>query len=116
MKKDLRYYRTLPYQKSVERIDEDGERYFVARIEELDGCIAAADSRPGALAMLKGVFDEYIEAMLEWGHDIAEPEQGLAKARGGMFKFAARGTIESGLSEQTTVKDVDPKSSGYAHR
>ena len=96
MKKDLAYYRLLAYRRRVDRMEEeDGSRYYVARVLELDGCIASGDSRPEAIANLKTAFDEYVEAMTEWGNEIAEPAQGRPKARGGMFKFDHKSPAES---------------------
>ena len=96
MKKDLAYYWSLAYRRRVDRVDEDdGSRYYVASVTELDGCIASGDSRPEAIANLKAAFDEYIEAMIEWGNEIAEPAQGRPKARGGMFKYDTNPPVDS---------------------
>lgn len=75
MKKDLAYYRTLPYTRLVEQVTDEAGSYYVARIEELRGCLAAGDTRLEAVANLKGAFDEYIEALLGWGSDIPEPQR-----------------------------------------
>jgi predicted RNase H-like HicB family nuclease len=56
--------------------DEDAESpYFVAEYRELPGCFTVGNSRSEALANLKDVFDEWIEAKLEWGSAIPEPER-----------------------------------------
>lgn len=75
MKRDLKYYRALPYARAVERLDEEGQRYFVARIPDLPGCLATGKSSVEALAYLKEAFDEYISAKLEWGTPIPEPSR-----------------------------------------
>lgn len=41
----------------------------------LPGCLATGSSRSEALYNLQSAFDEFIEAHLEWGTDIAEPER-----------------------------------------
>lgn len=99
MAKDLDYYRALPYQRRVERIEEeDGSRYFVARIVELGGCFAAGDSRSEAIANLKEAFDDYVDAWLEWGRDLPEPGKGMPKARGGVFKYEGASAASSSMA------------------
>lgn len=72
--KDLGYFRALPYTRRVELEEEEGKAYYVASILELPGCFAVAPMRAEAVAQLKSVFDQYIEAKLEWGSPIPEPE------------------------------------------
>ena len=88
MKKDLDYYRLLPYARRVDREEEEGaETYWVASVVELSGCMAHGASRPEAILQLNSAFDEYIEAMLGWGKDIPEPER-TVKARGGFKRLS----------------------------
>jgi predicted RNase H-like HicB family nuclease len=55
-------------------VEEDtGEAYFVAFIEELDGLEADGDTPVDARANLADAFEDYINAMLEWGDVIPEP-------------------------------------------
>ena len=95
MKKNLDYYRLLPYSRRVDKEQEEGtEPYFVARVDELRGCIAHGATRAEAILQLNIAFDEYIEAMLEWGKDIPEPER-TVKARGGFKRLTAESTVTS---------------------
>ena len=82
MKRNIAYYRALPYTKVVEREGKGQEAYFVVRIKELPGCIATGRTRPEALLNIKEAFDEFIEAHLDWGNWLAEPaRQGRRKVR-----------------------------------
>ena len=75
MAKSLEYYRGLPYTKIAEIVlDESPRPYWGARVVELDGCIATGSTEVEAMRNLDHAFDEYIEALLQWGDEIHEPE------------------------------------------
>lgn len=69
--KDLAYYEALPYTVVI-RKDEDGD--FVARIQELPGCLADGDSEASAIEHLHGMRRLWIEDALTRGDAIPEPE------------------------------------------
>lgn len=71
----LQDYRLLPYTRRSELIVEaDGDRYWVAWLEEMSGCMADGETLSEAMSNLDEAFDELIEAMLEWGADIPVPK------------------------------------------
>ena len=74
MSKDLSYYRSLPYARRVRLDADEGGDYFVAYVAELDGVEADGASPVEATYNLLSAFDDAIEAMLEWGHKILEPD------------------------------------------
>ena len=75
MKQTLEYYRSLPYTRRAEGIHEaDGPPYWVAWIGELSGCKTDGATYAEAMANLDVAFDDYIEALLEFGSDISLPE------------------------------------------
>ena len=76
MAKDLAYYRALPYTRRVVHKENEGEwaSYFVASIEELEGCFATGEKREEAIYNLQLMFDDYIQGLLDMGDDIKEPE------------------------------------------
>jgi predicted RNase H-like HicB family nuclease len=69
--KDLAYYESLPYTVVI-RKDEDGD--FIARVQELPGCVAHGDSEAGAILNVRAMQRLWIEDALEAGHTIPEPE------------------------------------------
>lgn len=74
MKRDLAYYQALPYSRRVEAIYEgDGRPYWIAWVEELPGCKTDGETHIEAMAHLDAAFDDYIEAMLEFGSEIQDP-------------------------------------------
>lgn len=66
MTKNLQRYRSLPYTRRVRLHIEDGEKYWVARVDELPGCKIDAPTREEAFLYLDKVFNDYIEAKLGW--------------------------------------------------
>jgi predicted RNase H-like HicB family nuclease len=74
VKKDLAYYRKLPYtRRAVPIIEGPGRPYWLASVEELRGCKADGVSLAEAMANLDAAFDDYIEAMIGWGTPVPEP-------------------------------------------
>jgi len=69
--KDLAYYEALPYTVIV-RKDEDGD--FVARINELPGCLAHGSTEASAVENVHSMQRLWIEDALAQGDAIPEPE------------------------------------------
>jgi antitoxin HicB len=69
-KKDEAYYKSLPYT-VILRLDEDGD--YVARIDELPGCIAHGKTQEEALENLDEVKELWIADSLERNDPIPEP-------------------------------------------
>ncbi len=80
MKRTLKNYRALPYSRRAEGIHEDdGSFYWVAWIHELLGCKTDGATYAEAMLNLDTAFDDYIEAMLEFGSDIPVPKRAKGK-------------------------------------
>jgi antitoxin HicB len=71
MTKNLSYYESLPYTVVVRR-DEEGD--FVARTQELPGCIAHGESEAVAIEQLRSMQKLWLEDALSAGDLIPEPE------------------------------------------
>jgi predicted RNase H-like HicB family nuclease len=69
--KNIEYYLSLPYT-TVLKKDEDGD--ILARIEELDGCVSHGSDESEAISNLKAMQTAWIEACLESGRPVPEPE------------------------------------------
>lgn len=70
IKKDLKYYLSLPYT-VILRPDE--ESVWVAKIEELDGCVAHGTTQAEAITILDEIKVAWLEEALEIGDSIPEP-------------------------------------------
>lgn len=105
MKKDLAYYKSLPYSLTVERFEEeeDGEFYFRAQYRELPRVEGVHQDRLVAIRLAKELFDAYVETLLEWGEEIPEPDVRRFRKRGGLFKFEA---VEASPSEGSPEADA----------
>lgn len=91
--KDIAYYRTLPFTRRVEmREDRPGETYFLARVEELPGLRIDGATADEALLKLDETFDDWIEAMLDAGEEIPEPERRTAATLGDLARTRPTGT------------------------
>ena len=75
MARDLAYYQQLPYTHRCQLMVDDGERYWLAWIEELPGCKVEGETKAQAFLHLQELFDDYISAVLERGSGIPEPER-----------------------------------------
>lgn len=76
MKRKLDYYRALPYSRRAEGIhDDDGAPYWIAWIDELPGCKTDGQTYWEAMLNLDAAFDDYIEAMLDFGSLIPVPNE-----------------------------------------
>src|SRR5579863_8097615 len=69
--KNLDYYRSLPFGITL-RKDDEGD--WVARVEELPGCIAHGGTQAEALEKLEEVKAAWIEDAIESGDVIPEPK------------------------------------------
>jgi len=101
MKRDLAYYRSLPYRLTVERLEEpeDGLTYYCASYDELPTVKGVHTDQQMARKLAKELFDSYIEAHLEWGREIPEPATSRSPKVGGRFTFR---------QVSSTIGDSDP--------
>lgn len=70
--KDLNYYLSLPYRIEIIPDKEDGG--WVARFPDLPGCITQADDWNELILMIEDAKKCWLEAALEDGYPIKEPE------------------------------------------
>ena len=71
--KDVTYYRSLPYTRSSQPFRDEAGHYWLAWIDELEGCKADGETQVEAFANLEEVFDDYVAAKREWDSIIPEP-------------------------------------------
>ena len=72
MSKDIGYYMSLPYR--IELIADKERGGYAVRFPELRGCITAGDSLEEAVANADDAKRAWVEAMLEDGEEIPEPD------------------------------------------
>lgn len=74
-RRDVDFYRKLPYTRRVEPRQEGGKKYWLAWIAELPSIEIHGDSREEALARLDEIFGDCIEVMVQEGDEIPEPRR-----------------------------------------
>lgn len=71
MKKDLDYYMTLPYAITV--IPDSQSGVYVAKINELPGCITQAESLPELMKRIQDAKCCWLDGALQDGIEIPKP-------------------------------------------
>jgi len=71
----LARYRALPYSREIERVTDDDGTYYVCRFPDLPGLVADGDTPLEAANNANQAFDDFILALLKWGHEIPEPQR-----------------------------------------
>ncbi|MBP5208299.1 MAG: type II toxin-antitoxin system HicB family antitoxin [Clostridia bacterium] len=97
MKKTLDYYLTLPYR--LEIVPDTEEGGYGARYPELPGCITSSDTPEGIIANAEDAKKAWIEAALEEGIEIAEPQPNSdLSGYSGQFKLRIPKSLHRSLS------------------
>ncbi|HJW76646.1 MAG TPA: hypothetical protein VJ787_13445 [Thermoleophilia bacterium] len=73
MSRDSEYYRRLAYRRVVEPREEDGERYYLARLAEIPALGGDGESEGEALRGLDEACEAYLTVCLAEGLDVPEP-------------------------------------------
>jgi len=100
--RDLEYYRSMSYGIAL-RKDEDGD--WVARVEELPGCIAHGETPARALENLEEVKAAWIEDAIEAGDAVPEPRPDEKLPSGKWLQRVPR-SLHKGLTEMAENEGV----------
>ena len=71
--KSLDYYLKLPWSYTVTTADENGQQFFIVRVNELPGVCTDAPTVEEAMRLIKEAIKGAIELYLENGEEIPEP-------------------------------------------
>lgn len=78
MDHDLDYYRRLPYERVWEVRADDGERYFIVRLQDIPQVSGAGETKDEAVGHLREAFDDYVTWRLDDGLEVASPARSYA--------------------------------------
>jgi len=78
MANDLDHYRSLPYERVWEVRVDDGERYFVVRLQDIPQVSGAGGTKDEAIGRLREAFDDYVTWRLADGLEVASPGRSYA--------------------------------------
>ena len=73
MKKDLKYYLSLPYSKVITKRDDEDGVHYIGRVLEIDGCMGDGETEALAIESLNDSLEGILESMIEHGDHIPEP-------------------------------------------
>ena len=97
MKKTIDYYMSLPYR--LEIVPDTEEGGYGARYPELPGCITCAETLVEVVENAEDAKRAWLEAALEDGLEIAEPEQNAEiSGYSGQFKLRMPKSLHKSLS------------------
>ncbi|MGA3023140.1 MAG: toxin-antitoxin system HicB family antitoxin [Bryobacteraceae bacterium] len=105
--RDLAHYLNLPYT-TVLRLDEEGD--WVARIQELEGCVSHGNDQEDALVSLREVQEAWIKSRLQTGKSIPKPESEEELPSGKWLQRVPRSLhkklVETAANEQVSLNQL----------
>ena len=78
MAHDLDYYRNLPYERLWEVRADEGERYFIVRLQDIPQVSGAGETKDEAAGHLREAFDDCVTWRLGDGLEVASPARSYA--------------------------------------
>ena len=103
LNKELEYYDQLPYTIVLEKWDDNGEPYWVARVLELPHCLIHGSTPEEAISEIQEVKKDWIKSNLERGLKIPEP---VPHKYSGQIRLRIPSTLHKALSDRAAVEDV----------
>lgn len=101
--RDLDYFDRLPYTITIERWDEPDKTYWVARVLELPHCLTDGGTPEEALAEIKEVKREWLEANLKLGNAIPEP---MSRQYSGQLRLRIQPSLHRALAQRAMIEEV----------
>ncbi len=98
--KNVEYYMGLPYR--LEIVPDPDEGGYAARYPDLPGCISVGETMADALSNAEDARREWIEAALEEGIRIAEPDS--LEDYSGQFKLRIPKSLHRSLAEHARAE------------
>ena len=98
--KTVDYYMHLPYR--LELVPDSDEGGYVARYPDLPGCLTVGETMTATIANAEDAKRAWIEAALEDGQEIAEPD--TADNYSGQFKLRIPKSLHRALSEHARAE------------
>lgn len=100
--KTIDYYLQLPYR--MELIEDKDEGGYVVSFPDLKGCISSGATVESAVANVNEAKREWLQAAIEDGYEIAEPDNLVAYS--GQFKLRIPKTLHRQLAEHSKREGI----------
>lgn len=101
MKKDLNYYKNLPYKLVIQKDPHGG---FFAEVEELDGCMTQGETYDEAYNNLLEAMEGWLEVAIERNISIPEPE--IETEYSGRFTVRIPKSLHKKLAQRARSENV----------
>lgn len=102
---DVKDYMKLPYNvRIVHRIEKDGDEYYFATVDELEGCMSHGDTYEEAAKNIQEAMELWIEAKLEDGFKVPLPK--TENEYSGKFLVRIPKTLHRKLSQQADEEGI----------
>lgn len=90
--------------------DEIDGTYFVARVPELKGCMSDGVTIKEALFNIRDAISEYIEAVMESGHEVPEPinDKEIVKLLGNYSKEEIEDGYQAVEKLRSILNSIEP--------
>ena len=102
--KDLNYYLSLPYK--LEIVPDTEEGGYAGMYPDLPGCITCADTIDKLAINAEDAKKAWLEAALEDGITINEPEDKTSSNYSGQFKLRIPKSLHKELAEQSKFEGI----------
>ncbi|MEG0049161.1 MAG: type II toxin-antitoxin system HicB family antitoxin [Clostridia bacterium] len=100
--KTIDYYLQLPYR--MELVEDKDEGGYVVSFPDLKGCISSGSTVESAVANVNEAKREWLQAAIEDGYEIAEPDNLVAYS--GQFKLRIPKTLHRQLAEHSKREGI----------
>lgn len=100
--KTIDYYLQLPYR--MELVEDKDEGGYVVSFPDLKGCISSGATVESAVANVNEAKREWLQAAIEDGYEIAEPDNLVAYS--GQFKLRIPKTLHRQLAEHSKREGI----------
>lgn len=102
--KSLKQYLDLPWTYTIITAKEDGEPFFIVRVNELPGVVSDAPTIQGAMRGIKEAMQGAFELYRENGEEIPEPVD--PEAYKGRIAYRTTGKRHARLAQEALVKHI----------
>lgn len=106
MAKDLQYYLSLQYDIKLQQISAEDGGGWLARIDELEGCIADGESPDEAVKNIEDAKKDWIQFCIDKGMYIPEPEINEIEDFSGKFTLRVSKKIHSQLTKEAEAEGI----------
>ena len=100
------YYMNLQYSVVINEFYDDGDHIFSAEIKEMPGLIVYGDSLEEVYEEIELAKEDWIDANIEWGREIAEPIPDSLEDYSGRLTLRLPRTLHRTLKNQSLIEGV----------